>query len=81
MERIEWDEVCPICKARKEGFVFCCGCVHRLKPTGGRDNDPESICTEERMLNFVTGEMEAVLCKDKNRDGGCAKRKDKGGNP
>ncbi len=70
-ENFDWSEICPICKAKEGGLVFCRECKFKLKPMGGRDNDPESICTTEKKLNFVMGCMVVVLCKDKNGKGNC----------
>jgi len=69
--KIDFEAICPICQAQKQGKVFCRSCTYWLKPMGGHDNDPDSLCTQEKKMNYVAGETEYHLCKEKNDLGEC----------
>ena len=51
--------------------IYCRDCEHQLKPTGGRENDPESICLALGRKNFVTGEWCQSRCREVNIEGKC----------
>lgn len=52
--------------------IFCKDCVNICKPAGAPYMPhPESICLDGGVLNYVTGEVELFLCKNKNNDGHC----------
>jgi hypothetical protein len=54
------------------GLTFCAKCRFIVKPTGAAYiPHPESVCSTEGKLNFVTGEKDWVLCKDRNKKGDC----------
>jgi len=72
-KKIVWEEICPICN---NTATICHYCIYQLKPMGGIENDPKSICKKRKkgQFNFVTGDYSLVseLCKDKNYHGKCA---------
>ena len=58
--------------------VFCRDCIYQVKPSGGYENHPDSLCTQEEKLNYVTGEITHYLCKEKNHRGECSVFNQKG---
>ena len=53
-------------------IIMCCvDCVYRLKPTGGTNNDPNSLCKKTLKTNYVTGNIDMVKCEIVNKTGSC----------
>lgn len=50
---------------------ICRDCKNQLKPAGGYENSPESLCKAYEVQNHVTGEMYFIKCKKINTLGIC----------
>jgi hypothetical protein len=85
LEGVKFGQKCQKVKEEVGMIAYCKDCVFICKPCGALyEPHPESICMAADEINFVTGEMEHLLCEDVNIDGKCGfyyseKGKGKGG--